>query len=254
MEGEKGICLYGVIWAESLAAPRPGEMGIGGADLRLVDHGDLAAVVSTAGADLTADRPSARQLRRDLAAHAEALNRMSGRGDILPVRFGVVFPDEATLVAELLVGCHDELVGELRRLGGAIAVSLNVAYDEQSVLAEVVRERPQLKRRATALAERIDLGERIALAVREKKEREAARLLDRLSPFAREVAVHDTGLDMQLLRASFLVDRGRIGEFDAAVDRIQKEAGSRLKLACVGPLPPYSFVRTRLTAGDAVEA
>ncbi|HEY2436500.1 MAG TPA: GvpL/GvpF family gas vesicle protein, partial [Solirubrobacteraceae bacterium] len=47
--------------------------------------------------------------------------------------------------------------------------------------------------------------------------------------------------------ASFLVERERIAEFDAEVDRIGRAQAGRLRLKLTGPLPPHSFVRLAAT-------
>jgi hypothetical protein len=52
--------------------------------------------------------------------------------------------------------------------------------------------------------------------------------------------------ELMALNASFLVERAKLPAFDRELEAIHAEAGYRLKLDCVGPLPPYSFVDLRL--------
>jgi hypothetical protein len=247
------LYLYGIT---PHPAAIPPSAGVAGAPVRRVAHRDLAAVVADVAEEALAG-PSARQLRRDLAAHADLLARLAEQTTVLPVRFGVALPDEDMLVRELLEPQYDALAADLRRLGGAAEVRLKATYDEQAVLAEVLDERPDLRRsaggvRAATLNGRIALGEQVAQAVGAKKERDAQEILGRLAPLAREVTAEEVGDGLTAVRASLLVDRDRFDEFDAAVGQLQAEAGRRLRLACVGPLPPYSFVRVSLPAGVGV--
>jgi hypothetical protein len=49
-------------------------------------------------------------------------------------------------------------------------------------------------------------------------------------------------LEHQVLRASFLVDRGRLDDFDAAMNELERSEDGRMRFRYVGPLPPHSFV------------
>jgi hypothetical protein len=54
------------------------------------------------------------------------------------------------------------------------------------------------------------------------------------------------------LNVAFLVERGRVDAFAAALPGLQAELGERIRLRCVGPLPPYSF--TDQDVGEAAWA
>ena len=171
------------------------------------------------------------------------LNRVLEKTTVLPGRFGVVFPDDQALVEELLRPQYRSLSETLDRLDGAVEVSVKATYLEEQVLKEVVKEQPQLAGRSgSGYAGRIDVGRRVAAAIEAKRDHDAARLLDRLTPLARDVAVGRAASNLMVLNASFLVERGRMRRFDEALEKIDATAGHRLRLGCVGPLPPYSFV------------
>ncbi|WP_406486304.1 GvpL/GvpF family gas vesicle protein [Streptomyces sp. NBC_01563] len=74
-----------------------GGVGTPSAPLRTVRHGQVAAVVSEAPPKLCARR-------RDVLAHQGLLLRLSDEGPVLPMRFGMVTPDEETVRGQLVVG------------------------------------------------------------------------------------------------------------------------------------------------------
>ena len=50
---------------------------------------------------------------------------------------------------------------------------------------------------------------------------------------------------------ALLVERGRIPEVDAEVDRLGEELGPGIRIRYVGPLPPYSFATLEGTEASA---
>ncbi len=52
--------------------------------------------------------------------------------------------------------------------------------------------------------------------------------------------------DKMIMNATFLIEREREAEFDAAVNRIAKKFGDRLNFKYIGPWPPHNFVNIRL--------
>jgi hypothetical protein len=257
-----GAYLYAVVRRPGRKrAPPPGE-GIGDPPLavELVIHREVAAVVSLvprrAGGDTEeSTRQKVRAMRRDMLAHTDVLNRLLESTTLLPVRFGVVLPDEQAVVDTLLEPQHDVLVAHLERLEGAVEISLKANYKEELVLREVVREQPHLSRQSaragggtSALADRIDLGKQVAAAVEAKRDRDGRWLLEQLSPLARDVTVAEPASELMVLNASFLVDREALDQFDRRLNKTSRDTTPRMRLTCVGPLPPYSFVDLRLEA------
>jgi hypothetical protein len=140
---------------------------------------------------------------------------MEGR-DLLPVQFGASVQDEQS-AARILVDRHDELAGALDRVRGAVELSLRV--------------------RAVEGTRAVRTNGRDYLAARLASSDAARRLHERLEAIAR-TATTRSGSD--LLRASYLVDKGAVPAFVAEVRRAQ-DACPELLLLCTGPWPPFSF-------------
>jgi hypothetical protein len=243
---------------KSLASRLRG-VGVGSppAPVELLRYDDLAALVSDVNDGDIGEAAGVRGMRRDMAAHADVLSRVAEGVTVLPVRFGVMVPDDDTLVEQILKPQYDRLGSHLKRLDGAVELTVRAAYVEGEVLQEVVREQPRLaqplqvgrgRRSGTNYQSRIDLGRKIAAAVQAKRDRDQRWLVERLRLAARDVVVNAPGSDLVVLNGSFLVERRRLERFDRALEHAAAEAGQVMQLNCIGPLPPYSFAAIRLPA------
>lgn len=245
--------LYGIVrW------PVPGglkSLGTGVGDpprpVRAVRHRDAAALVS----DVSADEMSAegaRGLRRDMKAHSAFLNEAAGKLTVLPARFGVVLPDEQTLIAEVLGPQYGAIADQLDRLEGMVEVSLKATYVEDEILRAIVAEQPELAGsrggRSASMAQgaRLELGRRIAAAIQERQDQDGRWLIDALAPVVKDLRVGRALNDLMVLNASFLVERAGLARFDRALEQVTAQAGTQMRFDCVGPLPPFSFVNLRL--------
>ena len=213
--------IYG--FARAADAQAIAEPGIGdpGAPVEIVSRAGLAALVSEAPAgDVTADR-------RNLAAR------------------------------------RDELAGLLGEVEGRGEHRLTAYYDQDLVLAEIVADDPEvarLRKETQGVSPdagyymRIRLGELVLEAMRRKRTHDEAHVLDRLRPLAGAFTRQEELPEAVVLKASFLVERGREEEFDRAVQELAREADGRMRFKRVGPLPPYSFVDVHLPAANGARA
>jgi hypothetical protein len=225
--------------------------GIGEAPLEVLPRGGVAALVS----DVPADFHEAG--REELLTHSRVLEEAMEHTVVLPMRFGVVLPDEATVQARLLDPYAEALEAQLREMQGKVEITIKGIYDEAAILHEVLaesreisglREAIQGKPEEATYYQRIELGERVAAALDEKRAAAAPQIVDRLAPLAVAVNVGEPVHERMAVNASFLVERDRLGKFDAEVDRIGAEQAGRIQLKYTGPLPPHSFVE--LGVGD----
>src|SRR3954449_4372442 len=81
---------YGIMAAK--AAKAQPAAGLGGETVEVVECGELAALVSAVPPG------TVRARRRDLMTHFDVLGKAFERGTVLPLRFGIVFDDEAVLL------------------------------------------------------------------------------------------------------------------------------------------------------------
>lgn len=235
--------VYGVVRSKGASPPKAA--GIDGEPVGVVAHGSVAALTS----DVPGDFLEAG--RQELLAHTRVLEEAMEASVVLPMRFGVVMPDEETVHDRLLAPFAETLEAQLQEMDGKVEVTIKGIYDEEAILREAISESREIselqetirgKPEAATYYERIRLGELIAAALDEKRGAAAPRIIDRLAPFAVDVRPGEPVHERMAVNASFLVERARLGEFDRVVDETGAEYAGRIQLKYTGPLPPHSFV------------
>jgi hypothetical protein len=234
--------VYGIVEASSTS---PRGRGIAGAPLRLVVGEDAAALVS----ELRTER--VRLGREEVLVHARVLERALGRGPVLPMRFGVVMSGPGEIRSRLLDEHGAELSAQLAEFEGKVEIRIRAAYDEQSLLRDVVREHPEIASLSASVQgrpadagyyDRIRLGELVAGAVERRREQDAHTIAGALAGAALAVEAAEPAHERVVLQASFLVERARLDQFNAILDQIADGYGGQIRFKYTGPLPPHSFV------------
>ena len=221
--------------------PAPGESAV--QDVRVVRSDGLAAVVGSVQADRRLGR--AADLRLHDAVVAALLER---DGAVLPLRFGSVLSDERAVTGELLVAARDRFAAALDAVRGRVQYTVTVRYDQDTVLAEILRSRPDvaaLRRPAgtAAPADQIRLGERVVAAMAELRAADLPDLIDELAHTAENVRVDaDSAEPDRVLRAAALVPADAQARFVDAIEAMARRGAPRLRIRLVGPVAPYDFV------------
>jgi Gas vesicle synthesis protein GvpL/GvpF len=227
--------------------------GIGGAELRQIESGGVAALVS--------ELPQRQlELGKDaLTTHARVLEKALEQGTVLPMRFGVVLESPDEVQSRVLDAHQDELREQLDQFEGKVELRVRAIYDEQQLMREIVtedREIAKLRERVrrtnddASYFDRIRLGELVALAIDAKRDHDTNAIIPRLEEHANAAVLSEPSHERMAFNASFLVDRDRIGEFDRAVDDIGRQQADRMRLKYIGPLPPHSFAELNTTAQE----
>ncbi|MFL5927277.1 MAG: GvpL/GvpF family gas vesicle protein [Gaiellaceae bacterium] len=216
--------------------------GIGDAEVALLEHGELAAIVSAAGAG------PLRAKRRDLLRHSDVLQQAFAHAPVLPFRFGTVLSSEDA-VNELLAGRYEELVALLQRFEGTSELRLRATFVERSVLAEIVQEDPRIAqlRESTRAAgaddpRRVALGEAVAGALAAKRALAADEVVASLAAHALDVRVEEQREELEVVRGSFLVSVRDVRAVERAAETLAKRHAGRITFDLIGPMPPHSFV------------
>lgn len=239
----EGLYVYGVVSADAgLRDPSPS--GDRTPDVELVEADDLAAIVSPAGGE---DEAS---VRESVMAHARVLETAIRDATIVPMRFGMVFPDEDTVVKELLEARHDELVQWLERLDGRMQMTLKVYFHEDAVLREIMEDNPEIARlheqtrgnEATTQDARVRLGQLVFEATEQRRQRDGAQLLEAIEPLVVASQVEPPEEDFMVLNAPLLVERDRQDELEQRLEELAQERSELMRFRLLGPMPAYHFV------------
>jgi hypothetical protein len=221
--------------------------------VRVVEAGDLAALVSTLPPDHTPGR------REDLDAHRHVLGLAVERGTVIPLRFGMVMDGEDVVRQQLLDRHHPELIGLLRMLEDRVQMTIRALYAEGALLRGAIDGDAEIARLSAAVQgrsemesrrERIELGERVAAAVEARREQDEHVLLDHLQPLVSDLRVDPGGSERVAFNAHLLIRRSRRAVLDEAVATLGRQLDGYLALRYLGPLPPYSFSELSLKAEE----
>src|SRR5436190_14504496 len=122
MAGSKGTprYVYGVVRAKR--GSRPKGTGIDELPLQVVAANGLGA--------LTSDAPDEELEggRDELLAHSRVLEEAHARGVVLPMRFGVVMPEEEAVRGELLEAHREALESQLDEMSGKAEMNVKASY------------------------------------------------------------------------------------------------------------------------------
>ncbi|MFJ8629746.1 GvpL/GvpF family gas vesicle protein [Streptomyces sp. NPDC093568] len=233
--------VYGITASSHPALPKEmGGVGDPARPVRVLEQGELAALVSDAPEDL---RPK----RRELLAHSSVLAEAGAAGCVLPMRFGSVAPDDDT-VTSVLAERAEHYKERLAALDGRVEYNIKASHAEEAVLHRVLASNPELRAMTEAnrqagggtYEQRLQLGEMVAAAVKAQEAEDATDVQHTLEPAADAVSVGPESSGW-LANVSFLVERDRAETFLTAVEQL-RQGHPHLELRVNGPLPPYSFV------------
>jgi hypothetical protein len=235
--------VYGLVGADTDLPDGLAGLGPSGR-VSTIAHGRVAAIVS----DVPTDRPLG--TRDDLLAHEAVVDTVAATVAVLPMRFPAVVEEEG-VVKELLAPHHDHFEAVLGELEGRVQFTLKGRYEQDVVLREVLeghKEIQGLQEKVRELPEeasyydRVRLGELVVAALEERRDDEAAQMLERLRPFAVSSVADPPGQPEDLINAAFLVERERMREFEDTVENLGRDLIDRVRLKLLGPLAPYDFV------------
>jgi gas vesicle protein GvpL/GvpF len=234
----EGVYVYGIVRAKQSLPTGAHGVGSPPLPLRVLTQGRIGAVVSDAP-------PTLRARRRDLMAHQEILLALVEGGPVLPMRFGMVAPDEATVRGQLAAAtvCH---LAILERLSGRVEMNVK-ALPAQDGLAALLREDARVRQlrgdavRRPGYEANLRLGEAVAAALSRRAAEAGRRLIGELTPLARAVSTGPQVAGCEV-NVSFLVDRGLVDRFRMAARDGAEARRDRVEVRVAGPLPCYSFV------------
>lgn len=233
------LSLYVYCMGEGLSGSAfEGLAGVGGARVRVLALGALAAVVSEAGGEAAVVN------EENLLAHNRVNAAALAVTTPLPCRFGTRAAPER--LAEYVSANEAALAAALARVRGRVEMSVKLLEKpgakgrKPEAEGEAVGTEAGAAGAGTAflLKKRRELlGEEGA---RRRAEGAAAWLAGGLAGLAQETAERLSPSEALFVRAAHLVERARVGEYRARLRALAAERAD-LRLLASGPWPPYSF-------------
>jgi hypothetical protein len=212
----------------------------------VVEMGELAAIVGNPPED------DAKATRDQALAHARVLEAAIIDAPVVPLRFGTIVPGgDSEVASQLLEARHDELAQLLNRLEDRIQLTLKVDYDQDTVLGEIIDAEPEIAKLreqsrqssdVTGHEAKVRLGELISTALQQRQQRDKSRIFEQLKPVSIAAVDEAPETEFMVLNSPFLVERGRIQEFEQAVERAAEERRELMQFRLLGPMPAYNFL------------
>ncbi|MFD2792454.1 GvpL/GvpF family gas vesicle protein [Promicromonospora vindobonensis] len=202
----------------------------------LVSHLDDGAVVG---------RPA------EVRAHAAVVDTMAGRGPVLPIQFGTTTDDLDGIGSALPAERQQAYVDNLRRLADVVQLSLTARYVQDTVIAELVREDPEIRQlreltrgrpEVVTHDARVRLGELVVAGFERKRAADADLLERAVVPLVEELRHREVTQVDVVLDAAVLVRRDAVARFEDALEDVAAGVVGRITLRLVGPQAPYDFV------------
>jgi hypothetical protein len=185
------------------------------AEVETVEVGGIRAVFGRSSGDT----------RDDVIRHGRVLEALLERATaVLPVRFGERFPSVDALEA-VVADRREELEAALARVDGCVELAVRVARGTDVPPPPRARGSEYMRARLRVVSEEAALVSSLDGALRR---------------YARASAAANRPATALLHDACYLVDRGDVSEFAAAVDRYAA-LYPELAVVCTGPWPPASF-------------
>ena len=247
-----GVYIYGLVPEDVEVSSDARGIGDESGEIRLIRHGEIAALVS----DVVLDRPLGTP--DDLFRHEALLDATAAEVPVLPLRFGSVMTSTEAVVDELLTPHHDEFHSALEELEGRAEYVVKGRYVEQTLFREVLSELPEAARlRAEIQGQpeeltrdaRIQLGELVSQAVEAKREADTQTLVEAVAPLAVFTVIRDPSHEQDAVHAAVLMETDRQGELEQVVNEFADQWKDRVEMRLLGPLAPYDFITAKTQEG-----
>ncbi len=260
------VYLYGVVRIAPGTKPLPLNLEgiIPETAVRLVPHGDLAALVSTVPADqfsvdaLRAASADADWLRARVVAHDTVLKELCTRFALVPFRFGTTCPDVAD-VPGILTRQRARFEQAFARIENAAEWGVKLYCDLPALRRRVEEAVPAIRSMRETLTSaqagtQFFLRKRYDRAVEDQGSAYTAEIVarchERLAAAAHDavqvhvrVPVDDGGGAALAMNAAYLVDKSASGAFKRALAQLESElAAEGFVPELSGPWPAYHFV------------
>ncbi len=250
------------LYVYAIVPAQQGNGGVIGADpasggLWTIAAGPFAAVVGS-GPNAEGRGRSREDLVLQLLAHQKTIEQIMQAMPVLPVKFGTVVPDEASVRAILERG-GASFGTAFDRLDGCAQVEILVKWDVEAVFAEIANEEAivGLKKKwelhvdAPQEVTRLVLGRLVKQSLERRRTALAAVLSKALRAVAVDAITYPATADQVVLHLVLLMKADEMAALDRCLETLDAAHDGRLTCRCVGPLAPYSFATVEIEIVEA---
>jgi len=219
--------------------------------------GPFAAVVGD-GQNAESGVRSREELVLQLLAHQKFIEQIMLAAAVLPVKFGTIIPDEASVRSFLERG-GSAFQAAFDRLAGCVQVEILIKWDVIAIFAEIanepaiagLKEKWKLHVGAPEDALRFAIGKLVKQSLERRRAALAASLAEVLRATAVDAIANPTATDEVVLHLVLLVKADQTAALDHCLEALDAAHAGRLTCRYVGPLAPYSFATVEIEILEA---
>lgn len=241
-----GLYLYGIF-------PNPGPVGLSleGLDAQPVDSYALDEFVF-----LYSEAQQKRYLssRKNLLGHERVLEQAMEKGyrTLLPLQFGMVIKDWASVEEQLIAPKGDALRQLFARLEGRREVGIKLVWNQEAELETLMQEndllraeRDRLEGKTLSMDEIVRIGQSIEHAMTVRKDAIIQTFRDRLNPHAVETVENDLlpSIPGMIYNAAYLIPWDAEPAFGQRVEQLDTQFDGRLTIRYNNFTAPYNFAQ-----------
>lgn len=223
-------------------------VGISGPENKIytVCHDGLAAIVS--------DSPIIEYevSRENLLAQQKVNELVMKDYVILPFKFCTIAERVEDIPKKVLVPRRKQFLDKFEYMANKSEYGVRVIWkDMNAIFNELIEERNDLRRMRDRLAalppgrgrdKKIELGEKVKLALEEKNAAVEDELFHAFKPLAVEAKKNKLYGDRMVLNGVFLIQSDMQAAFDESVTKMSEQYANRMQFKYVGPTQPSNFV------------
>lgn len=224
--------------------------------------GDLAVVTGhTACADYRG--MSRQEAVRYLVIHQRVVEAVLAGYPVLPVKFGTVLADEASILRLLAQG-KPLFQAALAKIARQVQMEVVVLWNPQTVFCQIGQEEPIARLKAELMgrpaqetsSERVALGQMVMASLDRRRAAIREHVLPALQEVASDLVMNPLMDESMVLNMALLMGRIASETLSGKLEALDQAFGGKLTLRCVGPLPPYSFatVEVAMPSFEAIDA
>lgn len=224
---------------------------VASASLRMVMARPFAAVVGNGIKTVGRNREELMPLLLSYQRLIEQILRVS---PVLPVRFGTLAPDEASVLAMLSTG-GPKIAAAFDQIAGCVQMEIVVKWDAEAVFSEIAEEtaiaslKQQWKDQPSEEL-RAAIGDRVKQSLEHRRAALAQSLLGSLRALAADAIAYPPTDDRVVLQAALLMRPADLTALDNLLEELDTLHGGRISFRLIGPLAPCCFATVEMEMID----
>ena len=187
--------------------------------------------------------------------HEKVLKEAMEETTVLPFEFGTVSPDEKAIM-NLLKDNYLNIKRSITALRDKLEMNVKAVWpDMPGIFKEIVSEnrhialyKKEIEKKPVnqTYQDRIKIGQLVARALYEKKEKEMYSIVTVLKRNCVKYVPQKIAGESMIFNGAFLIRKANLTRFESTLYKLGDKLNSRVNFTYTGPLPAYNFIDLKL--------